>query len=67
MKLGDAAWGKDGRATTYAGAGVGLVRNIKPAGDIVKEIREEAKKIIRDFATSGLAREAPEFGKCGSV
>lgn len=67
MKLGDDAWGVEGRATTYAGSAVGLVKDVKPAGEIVKEIREEAKKIIRDYATSGLAREATEFGRCGSV
>lgn len=53
MKLGDDAWGIDGRATTYAGAAVGLVKDVKPAGQIVKEIREQAKKIIRDTAVSG--------------
>ena len=54
MKLGDNAWGVKGRATTYAGAAVGLVKDVKPAGVIVKEIREETKKIVRNFAMSGI-------------
>jgi nitronate monooxygenase len=32
MKLGDEGWGMEqGRITTYAGTGVGLVREIMPA------------------------------------
>ena len=57
MKMGDEAWGVDGRATTYAGSGVGLVREVKPAREVVREIREEAKRIVREYAMSGLARE----------
>lgn len=57
MKTGDEAWGVEGRATTYAGSGVGLVREVKPAQEVVREIREEAKRIIRVYAMSGLARE----------
>jgi nitronate monooxygenase len=40
MKKGEDAWGENGRTATYAGTGVGLLREVKPAGDIVKEIRE---------------------------
>lgn len=57
MKMGDGAWGVEGRATTYAGSGVGLVREVKPAREVVKEIREEAKRIVREYAMSGLAKE----------
>ena len=32
-----------GRITTYAGTGVGLVKSIVPAGDIVKDTLEEVK------------------------
>lgn len=47
MKKGDDAWGVQGRATTYAGAGVGLVRDVKPAGQIVVGMREEAVALLR--------------------
>jgi len=30
----------------YAGTGVGLVRNVTPAGQIVKEVGEDAMKIL---------------------
>jgi nitronate monooxygenase len=41
MKLGDEGWGMEqGRITTYAGTGVGLVRSIVPAGQIVKDVLE---------------------------
>ncbi|KAF2239318.1 inosine monophosphate dehydrogenase [Viridothelium virens] len=36
-----------GRLTTYAGTGVGLVREGKGAGEVVREIREEAIRVQR--------------------
>lgn len=57
MKMGDNAWGVEGRATTYAGSGVGLVREVRPAGEVVREVREKAKRIIKEYAMNGLATE----------
>lgn len=34
----------------WAGQGVGLVNQVKPAGDIVREIADEARKTIRNLA-----------------
>ena len=45
-KLGDRGWGDNGRMTTYAGTGVGLIQNVMPAGDIVTEILREWRKIM---------------------
>lgn len=45
-KNGDAGWGTNGRMTTYAGSAVGLVRDVKGAGDIVKEVRERGSMVI---------------------
>lgn len=47
LKKGDAGWGPDGRLTTYAGTGVGLVREIMPAADIVRNCLQEADNTIR--------------------
>jgi nitronate monooxygenase len=49
---GDEAWGPEGWTATYAGANVGLVREVLGAGEIVKRTREEAARIIQ--ALSGL-------------
>ncbi|KAK0732374.1 hypothetical protein B0T21DRAFT_384688 [Apiosordaria backusii] len=50
---GDKAWGmQDGRTATYAGSGVGLVRSVDPAGEIVEKAREEAKGILRSFQSA---------------
>lgn len=46
MGKGDEGWGEDRRMTAYAGSGVGLVKEVKGAGDIVREIREG----VRDLA-----------------
>ncbi|PTB38925.1 hypothetical protein M441DRAFT_145640 [Trichoderma asperellum CBS 433.97] len=35
---------------TWAGAGIGLVTKVQPAGEIVREVREEAKQAIRKVA-----------------
>jgi nitronate monooxygenase len=44
VKAGDQGWGQEnGRMTTYAGTGVGLINSIKPAGEIVEGILEKLK------------------------
>lgn len=51
LKAGDAAWGREeGRTATYAGMGVGLVNEVKGAGEIVEEVREEARGILKGLA-----------------
>ena len=50
LKEGDKAWGPQGRTATYAGAGIGLVRDVKTAGDIVAEVRDDARVIIQALA-----------------
>ena len=37
-KMGDAGWGEQGRMTTYAGTGVGLIHKSMSAGKIVAEV-----------------------------
>ncbi|KKY25626.1 putative 2-nitropropane dioxygenase [Phaeomoniella chlamydospora] len=39
-------WGPEGRLCTYAGTGVGLVREVKGAGEIVREVRREAVECL---------------------
>lgn len=49
----DAGFGeKNPRAAVWVGAGVGLVNDVKPAGEIVKNIREEAKRVLDRFKES---------------
>jgi nitronate monooxygenase len=44
---GESAWGdEEGRTATYAGTVVGLVKEVKPAAKIVKEVRETSKAIL---------------------
>ncbi|KAG9783898.1 inosine monophosphate dehydrogenase, partial [Aureobasidium melanogenum] len=50
MKLGDAGWGPEGRMTTYAGTGIGLVREVLPAADIVRRVQVEAIDVLRKSA-----------------
>ncbi|KAH7630353.1 hypothetical protein B0T09DRAFT_147208 [Sordaria sp. MPI-SDFR-AT-0083] len=42
-----ASVGDNSRAVTWAGTAIGLVKDQRPAGEIVKELREEAKERIR--------------------
>lgn len=51
VRAGDAGWGTDGkwhegRMTTYAGTGVGLVTRIMPSAEIVEEVRSGARRIL---------------------
>jgi nitronate monooxygenase len=50
LKEGDKAWGPEGRTATYAGAGIGLVRGVKSAGDIVEEVRGDTQAILKALA-----------------
>jgi len=47
LKRGDAGWGEKARLTTYAGTGVGLVRDVKGAADITEEVREGALSLLK--------------------
>lgn len=47
MKKGDKGWGVEARMTTYAGAGVGLVREVKSAKEIVEEVRDGARAVLK--------------------
>lgn len=40
-------WGIDGRLTAYVGSAVGLVRDVKSAGDILEENRSQAKELLK--------------------
>ncbi|TKA71875.1 hypothetical protein B0A55_06339 [Friedmanniomyces simplex] len=51
VKKGDEGWGESARLTTYAGSGVGLVREVKSAADITEEVREDAKQILSSIAS----------------
>ncbi|EEQ84535.1 oxidoreductase [Blastomyces dermatitidis ER-3] len=46
MAKGDEGWGPKGRMTTYAGTGIGLVREVKSAEEIVKGVVTEARGIL---------------------
>ena len=50
LKKGDKGWGQNARLTTYAGTGVGLVREVKGAAAITEEVREDAKRIVKRMA-----------------
>ena len=43
---GDNGWGPEGRLATYAGAGVGLVRDVRDAGDIVWRAQGGALEVL---------------------
>lgn len=41
LKEGDSGWGPEGRLATYAGASVGLIRDVQDAGSVVHGIRRD--------------------------
>jgi len=47
LQTGDEGWGEKARLTTYAGTGVGLIKDVKPAANITEEVREDAKRILK--------------------
>ncbi|CAL5868619.1 uncharacterized protein PFLUO_LOCUS2846 [Penicillium psychrofluorescens] len=46
MAKGDDGWGPQGRMTTYAGTGVGLVNRVLSAEEILDEVWEDMKRAI---------------------
>lgn len=46
MKQGDDGWGPEGRMTTYAGTGIGLIRHVLSAESIIKHMQEEAILVL---------------------
>lgn len=49
---GGSAWGPEGRMVTYAGTGVGLIRRIQPAAEIVSEVRSSTGLALRRAAAT---------------
>jgi nitronate monooxygenase len=47
LKQGENAWGAGGRTATYAGTAVGLVKDVKSAAEIVKEVQEGVASILQ--------------------
>ncbi|KAL8694960.1 MAG: hypothetical protein Q9224_003473 [Gallowayella concinna] len=45
LEEGDAGWGEQGRLTTYAGTGVGLINQVQPVTAILEEIRRQVRDI----------------------
>ena len=53
MKMGERGWGPGGRLATYAGASVGLIHEVRDAGDIVREVQKDAIERIRSLNEIG--------------
>ncbi|CAD6574575.1 MAG: hypothetical protein ASARMPREDX12_008677 [Alectoria sarmentosa] len=56
LQKGDQGWGEYGRVTAYAGCGVGLVKEVKYAKEIMDEVRQDAAEVLSKLsrATSKL-------------
>lgn len=48
-KEGDSGYGPEGRLVVYAGAGVGLIGEVKDAASIVEDVRGEVMKTLSGF------------------
>ncbi|KAL8696988.1 MAG: hypothetical protein Q9201_007373 [Fulgogasparrea decipioides] len=46
LQKGDLGWSKNGRLTAYAGTGVGLIKQVQPAGVILEEIRQCVEEVV---------------------
>lgn len=49
MRKGDDGWGPQGRMTTYAGTGVGLVKEVLSAQEILGMVWEEMRRVVADL------------------
>ena len=53
LQKGDEGWGEDGRLTAYAGSGVGLVKEVKSAHEIIEEVRGDALEVMSKISKAG--------------
>ncbi|KAF2266400.1 inosine monophosphate dehydrogenase [Lojkania enalia] len=49
IKKGDEGWGVEARMTTYAGTGIGLVKEVKGVKEIVEEVRKGVKSALNEL------------------
>ncbi|KAL8928263.1 MAG: hypothetical protein Q9208_001973 [Pyrenodesmia sp. 3 TL-2023] len=45
LEQGDLGWAENGRLTAYAGTAVGLINRVRPAADIVDEVRQHVRNV----------------------
>ncbi len=50
LQKGDHGWGESGRVTAYAGCGVGLVKEVKNAKEIIEEVRQDVCEVLLSFS-----------------
>ncbi|KAL2048887.1 hypothetical protein ABVK25_010839 [Lepraria finkii] len=53
LQTSDEGWGEDGRLTAYAGSGVGLVKEVKSAHEIIEEVRSDALEVMSKISKVG--------------
>ena len=46
LKEKDMGWGESNRATVWAGTGVGLIKTVQPAAEIVEELRRDVVEVL---------------------
>lgn len=46
LQKGDEGWGLHARLCTYAGSAVGLVKEVKGAGEVVRDVREGTRRFL---------------------
>ena len=53
LQRGDLGWGQNGRVTAYAGCGVGLVKEVRYAKEIIDEVKRDISEVLtKHFRTS---------------
>lgn len=52
LKMSDSGWGPEGRLAAYIEASVGLIHEVRDAGDIVREAQEDALERIRSLSAN---------------
>ncbi len=61
LKKGDRGWGEQGRLTAYAGTGVGLIKAIKSAREILDEVKSTAARIQSSLSQGNTQSRNSEF------
>ncbi|KAH8696426.1 hypothetical protein BGW36DRAFT_417589 [Talaromyces proteolyticus] len=65
LKAGDNGWGPEGRLATYAGAAIGLIREVKDADSIVHEVRQDIQRRLLFYQQAKPKDSQTKKGKSG--
>ena len=52
LQRGDLGWGQHGKVTAYVGCGVGLVKEVEYAKEVIDEVKQDISEVLVKLSTT---------------